>query len=121
MSHSVTASPAQAENDHKGHHVTSPTLLLGVFGALMVLTVLTVWVTSIDFGNYNIFVALGVAVLKAGLVLMYFMHLRWDSPFNALIVVISLAFIMLFIAFSWIDTHQYAVNYDVPGAIAPAR
>ena len=50
-----------------------------VFTSLLVLTVVTVWVAMYDFGPFNIFVALGIATVKAALVTLYFMHLTYES------------------------------------------
>src|SRR3954452_5722994 len=67
-------------------HVVPPWLLLSVFGALLLLTFATVGVTYFVFGRtVNVWVALGIAVAKAALVALFFMHLRWDSPFNGLV------------------------------------
>jgi len=96
-------------------HVTSPGLLLGVYGALVALTIITVAVTMVDFGELNVWVALLIAVVKASLVALYFMHLRWDSPFNAAIIILSLLFVAVFIGFTIFDTHHYQQNYVQPG------
>ena len=61
------------------HHVVSWKVYLGVFLALVALTVITVWVAGHDFGEFNLVVALGVAITKATLVVLFFMHV-WYSP-----------------------------------------
>jgi cytochrome c oxidase subunit 4 len=69
-----------AENTgHNGHHVTSVGLYFGVFAALMVLTAATVFVARLDLGWANDVVALTIAVTKALLVLIFFMHLRYST------------------------------------------
>lgn len=88
-------------------HVTSPKLLLGIFAILVVLTALTYGVTFVDLGPLNIWIALGVAVIKASLVALYFMHLRWDAPFNGFLFVVSVAFVMLFIGLALMDGAHY--------------
>ena len=96
-------------------HVVPPWLLLAVFGGLMILTFATVGVTRYDFGRtVNVWLALGIAVAKAGLVALFFMHLRWDSPFNALIFVASLFFVALFIGITVLDTKETYVNFEQP-------
>jgi cytochrome c oxidase subunit IV len=87
-------------------HIVSPRVLLTVFGALMVFTVLTVAVTYVDLGPGNILLALGIAVAKAALVAMYFMHLRWDSPFYGILLIVALSFVMLFVGLTVLDTSQ---------------
>ncbi len=89
-------------------HMTGPTLLLVILTALLFLTWLTVAVSYFDLGGMNVVVAMGVATVKATLVSLYFMHLRWDKPFNAVIFVGSLFFLGLFLAFALLDTGEYS-------------
>lgn len=98
-------------------HVVPPRILIGVFVALMVLTFLTVAATWVELGPANIWLALGIAVIKAGLVAMYFMHLRWDSPFNGVILISAMFFVALFIGIALLDSREYAENYNPPGTI----
>jgi cytochrome c oxidase subunit 4 len=98
-------------------HVTSPLLLLSVYGALLVLTGLTVGITLVDLGDLNVWLALAVAVAKAGLVVMYFMHLRWDAPFNGIILICSLFFVALFIGIAVMDSKEYKQNDNPPGMV----
>jgi cytochrome c oxidase subunit 4 len=46
-------------------------------------------------------------VLNGSLVALFFMHLRWDRPFNQIVFVSSLCFVGLFIAFAMTDTAEY--------------
>ena len=97
-----------AHDEHEGGHHAMPLWILGaVFVALLVLTVLTVAVTYVDLGKLNIWVALLIAVVKGGLVAMYFMHLRYDAPFNGVILITSLLFVALFIAITLTDSSAY--------------
>jgi cytochrome c oxidase subunit 4 len=96
-------------------HAVAPWILLSVFGALLVLTVATVTVTWIDLGRTaNVWIALGIAVAKAALVALFFMHLYWDSKFNFLVLVASLFFVALFIGIVTLDTKEYQVNFQPP-------
>ncbi|HZZ42982.1 MAG TPA: cytochrome C oxidase subunit IV family protein [Tepidisphaeraceae bacterium] len=95
-------------------HAVSPRLLLTVFGCLLVLTVVTVAITKVPLGAFAIWAALGIAVIKATLVLLYFMHLRWDTPFNAIIFVSALLFVAIFISATIGDSNEYKVNYLPP-------
>ena len=72
-------------------------LLAAVFAALVLLTGLTVAVSKIDLGNLNLYVALAIAVIKASLVVLFFMHLFWDRPFNSMVFAGCLLFVSLFI------------------------
>jgi cytochrome c oxidase subunit 4 len=89
-------------------HALPLTLLGGVFLALLLLTWATVAATWVDLGDLNIVIALAIVVVKASLVCLYFMHLRYDSPFNGFVVVASLAFVALLIGIVLIDTREYA-------------
>lgn len=110
----TTATSTHPDAGHGSVHVVSPAVLLGVFGALLVLTVLTVAVTWVDLGAFNIWLALGIAVTKAALVTLYFMHLRYDSPFYGVILVGALLFVALFIGAAMMDSSHYNVNYQPP-------
>ena len=88
-------------------HVASMKSLLGTFGALIFLTILTVAVRVVDFGSANLIIALLIACTKATLVVLFFMHLAHDRPFNGMAVGLGALAIILFIAFCLIDTGQY--------------
>ncbi len=99
-------------------HVVPIRTLLGVLAALLVLTIATVAITLFDLGRMNVVLALSIAFVKGALVLLYFMHLRWDRPFHAIVLVSAILFVTLFIAFSLLDTFQYHPEV-IPG-YAPA-
>ena len=88
-------------------HVVPASVLVGVFAALLVLTVVTVAVSRVDVGSLNLWVALAVATAKASLVVLYFMHLRYDSPFNAIIFACALLFLGLFLGIVMLDAVEY--------------
>ena len=93
-----------------GHLVSMSTLVWTTL-ALLFLTVLTVAVRYVDVGEFNIVIAIGIAVLKATLVALFFMHLWWDRPFNQIVFVACIAFVVLLIALTVIDTKQNAPLY----------
>ena len=96
--------PAHAAGDGTVSHVIPAQVLLAVFAALLLLTAATVAVTWVDLGPWNLAAAMAVATLKASLVALYFMHLRYDHPFNALIFVSALGCLALFIVLTLMDT-----------------
>ncbi len=102
-----------AHSDKVGH-VVPIWLLGGVLAILLVLTVATVAVTKVDLGQFNLFLAMAIAVVKAAFVVLYFMHLRWDRPFNAMILIFSLALVALFIVLSLADSSAYQPDL-IPG------
>ena len=60
-------------------HVVPQRLYILVFAALIGLTALTTGVAFIDLGQWNTLAALAIALCKASLVVLFFMHLRWSS------------------------------------------
>ncbi len=60
-------------------HIAPLKTYINVFVALMVLTVLTVWVAFYDLGAFNIVVAVTIASIKAYVVVLYFMHVRYSA------------------------------------------
>lgn len=125
MQHASQANPPHAlahGGDHPlvGHLVPVSTLVAtGV--SLLVLTVITVAVRWIDLGEANIIVALLIAFVKASLVALFFMHLRWDRPFNSFTFVGSIAFVALFMGFALLDVHAYRPERDKGTAAAAQK
>lgn len=91
-----------AAGEHKPH-VLPIHLYLGVWASLIVLTVITVWVSYHDYGNLNIYVAMAVATVKASLVVLFFMHLKYDEPFNGIVFVGTLLCLGIFVALTMAD------------------
>jgi len=91
---------------HGVGHIVPFSILFGVFAALTVLTVVTYMASLVDFGEFNLIVALAIAVVKASLVVLFFMHLRWDKPFNAIVFVGCLIFVGLFISLALLDADR---------------
>ncbi len=101
---------AQDIHEHKEHvgHVVPIRLTLGVGIFLLVMTGITVYTAKfVDLGGMNIWLALIIAFVKASAVCLYFMHLRWDSPFNAIVLIASFLFVVLFIGLAITDTSEY--------------
>ena len=101
-----------AHEPHGVGHIVSPKILIATAAALIALTALTVTASKIAFEQLEmreltIIVALGIALLKASLVCLFFMHLRWDRPFNGFILVGSLSLVVLFITFALTDSSEY--------------
>jgi len=86
-------------------HVHPVSLYLKVFAGLLFFTLLTVAVAEVHLGEWNFFVAVGIATIKASLVALFFMHLKDDARFNALIFVSSLLFMGIFFVYTMNDTN----------------
>ncbi len=103
----ASAEAPGAHDDHGSHHVLPLWLLLGTWAALMALTLLTVGSSQFDLGAFDLPIAMGIATVKAMLVLMIFMHLGFDKGFHSLLIFGSLLFVFLFVSFVLIDRGQY--------------
>lgn len=77
------------------HHAISLEDNIAVFVCLLCLTLVTVIVATFDMGMFNLPVALLVATVKASLVFLYFMHLRFDTFINRFIFVSGFFFVAL--------------------------
>ena len=93
-------------------HVVPPQVLLAVFATLLMLTLATVAATWFDFGGAALAIALGIATVKASLVALYFMHLRYDNPFYAVIFVTALLFLAVLLSLVLLDTLQYQPDVE---------
>jgi cytochrome c oxidase subunit IV len=111
--HSGHGHGAHGHDDHGLAHTTPVSLLFGILAALLVLTVLTVSVTSIDLGQQgNLIVAMIIATVKAALVCTFFMHLLWDKKFNAVLFLTSVLFMILFLSMATADRGEYQHDVD---------
>ncbi|MFK8137911.1 MAG: cytochrome C oxidase subunit IV family protein [Bdellovibrionales bacterium] len=90
-------------SDNHEHHLMSLKTHYVVIGILFVLTFLTVYVTRFDFGIFNVAIALIIATGKAVLVMGYFMHLKYDSMMNRVILGSSFFFLALFAVILFLD------------------
>lgn len=88
-------------------HVLSPRVLLGTAGALVALTLATVITSRIELGAFNVVVALAIAGLKATIVALFFMHLKYEGRFQAVVIAGAIFFAALFVGFVVFDTTQY--------------
>ena len=84
-------------------HIVPVRVYLAIFSALMVLTALTVWIAFYDLGPLSTIVALGIAVTKATLVILFFMHVKYSSRLTWLVVVSGFVFLAIMIGFTMSD------------------
>jgi cytochrome c oxidase subunit 4 len=108
----ASASSTDTGHDDHGHglaHVASIKTLLATGLSLLFLTVVTVISSKIDFGgaSINLAIAMVIAVTKATLVVLFFMHLRYDRLFHSVIFVSALLAAALFVGFTLMDSGQY--------------
>ena len=88
----------------KDQHSHLP-LLAAVFGTLLMLTILTVIASGINFGDdwLNILVAMGIASVKSWIVIYYFMHLKWESKLIKVYAFLSIPFLFLMLFSDIVD------------------
>ena len=84
-------------------HMITPKTYLQVFAALMVLTATTVWVAFIDWGALNTVIALVIAVTKALLVVLIFMHVRYSSQLTRIVISAGIFWLLLLISLTLSD------------------
>jgi cytochrome c oxidase subunit 4 len=88
------------------HHIVSPKVYFTIFSVLMICTVITVFAAEVDLNKYfsglNIIVALTIAVFKASLVVLFFMHGKYSPKRTQLVIIASVFWlaIMLFMTMS---------------------
>jgi cytochrome c oxidase subunit 4 len=100
-------------------HIVPLRVLLGVFAALLAMTFVTVAATWFDSGGWALVIALGIATIKASLVALYFMHLRYDNPFYAVVFVTALLFLALLLSLTLLDSLQYQPEVENWRQITP--
>jgi len=88
--------------EHK-HHVVPITHYIGVFVALIVLTGATYWTALMDLGPLNTPVAMTIAIVKALLVVLIFMHVKYSNKLVQTMVVASVLWLLIMFAFTGQD------------------
>lgn len=100
------ADHAVAHAAHPGDthgHIAPVKMYVAIFLALMVGTILTVAAAYVDMGFLNTAVALAIAVTKATLVVLFFMHVRWASRLTWVVIISSLFWLVLMFAIGMTD------------------
>ena len=84
-------------------HVVPRKVYFAVFTALIVLTATTTGVSFLDLGPWNTVVALGIAFLKATLVVLFFMHVRYSPRLTQITIAGGLFWLVILIALTLSD------------------
>ena len=88
--------------EHAAHIVPYKTFTI-VWICLLILTGTTIAVAQYDLGTLNIWVALGIAILKSGLVVAVFMHMKYENRLFKLSLFAALAILVIFIGLNFFD------------------
>jgi cytochrome c oxidase subunit 4 len=84
-------------------HVAPKGLYYSVFAALIFGTFLTVVVARFDLGVFNNVAMLGIAVAKASLVVLFFMHVRWSTRLTWVVVCAGIVWLLILFTFTMND------------------
>ncbi len=98
-----------ATDSNTGEHITGNKTYIIVWIVLMILTVITVYVSYVDFGLLNIVIAMGVASIKASIVALYFMHLKFEDSITWVFALFPLSLLALLIGMTIFDTFTRVV------------
>ena len=107
MATHTSHSPAGNSPDHAdhlgGHHVVPKRIYFAVFFTLIVMTWVTAFVSTLDLGRWNIFVALAIAIFKASLVVLFFMHIWYSTRLTKMIIMSSIFWLLLLLFLTMAD------------------
>mgnify|MGYP001212068720 CR=1 FL=1 len=108
-------------HSHDLGHIIPYKTYLNVLLILLFLTIVTVAVSRVEFGAFNIVVALLVASVKAGIVGLYFMHLKYENPLVWIYVAFPIILLVIMIGGIFIDNplrndpkiyHEHTISKD---------
>ena len=71
---------------------------------------------TIDTGAWEVWLSIGIATVKAVLVALYFMHLRYDRSFNSVVFLAALLCLALFLVLTLADADVYRAAGSRPAA-----
>ncbi len=94
-----------SEHNHE-HHVSTAGQLWAVATALFILTIITVVLAKFIAipPPFDVITAISIALVKAFLVAAFFMNLYWDTKFNTMLLFMAVAFFLLMISITLLDT-----------------
>ena len=93
---------------------------MAVFVALIILTILTVYQSTLELGNIELIVSLVIATIKASLVILFFMHMIHEKPLNAIVFLSSFIFVALFLGLTLMDSAAYRDSIEYEQVDPPA-
>jgi len=94
-------------------HIVPLRIYWGVFISLLVLTVVTTGIAYVDLGRFNLVVALAIAMFKATLVILFFMHVKYSTKLTKTIVASGFVFLLVLVFFTMTDL--LTRNITAPG------
>lgn len=85
------------------NHIVSTKTFVSIWIALLILTVITVTVAKLDLGAFSTFTAIVIASIKAGLVLWFFMHLKYEKRLLKLLLLVPIITLAVIIGLTFVD------------------
>ncbi len=82
----VDTHAGQGGQAHEEHHIVPPIVYITIGSILLIFTALTVWASYLELGVWNPVIALFIACVKATIVVLYFMHVKYSSKLTKLTV-----------------------------------
>lgn len=101
-------------------HIVPPRIYVIIFFSLIVGTILTVAAAFQNFGQWNIVIALGIATIKASLVVLFFMHGHYSPNRTKLIIVCAVFWLGIMLALTLSDystRHPIETGLSAPSAM----
>jgi len=89
--------------ENTAHHIVSYKKLVMVWLGLLSLTGLTVWVSHHNVGIGHVWGSLAIACIKSGLVVAFFMHMKYEGRLLRWLLFLALATMAIFIGFTFFD------------------
>jgi cytochrome c oxidase subunit 4 len=99
LSHQSSVDNRQAAE----HHVVPVKVYVAIFVTLLVMTAATTAISSADLGPWNTVVALGIAVFKASLVVLFFMHAKYSPRLTHMVILGGLFWLALLLLLTFSD------------------
>jgi cytochrome c oxidase subunit IV len=93
----------QPTDTPKSPHIIGYGKLTIVWLVLLALTALTVWISRLDLGVNRVWGSLAIACLKAGLVIAFFMHMKYEGRLLRWLLFVALVTLAIFIGFTFFD------------------
>ena len=100
-------------------HISPKATYYTIFGALMVLTTITVAVAFVNLGRFNFPVAIGIAITKATLVILFFMHVKYSTQLTKMFVGMAFFFLMILFGLTMTDYLSRGLRNYPGGAGGP--
>lgn len=92
-----------SEHGHEEQHLLPYSLYFKVWLALLILTGLTIWVSTVHLYKWHVFAAMLIATVKVSLVVLYFMHVRFENKLIWVMILAALITYAIFVSLTFAD------------------